>query len=192
MTEYRQGGRRMIDRVLDPQFLDDLTSAPLTDLRARRHEAEQEEADLSYARRLLQGRLDILRAERERRRGSGGPDLVHARSDAELVKALAAVLTDPGEREPHGLGRHLSVDPSRIGEHRREAEAAVADVSTADLDSLSPEEIDAVVARLEALERRVSDDRAKVQHAMDALTDEVARRYRDGVADVAQALPSEG
>lgn len=191
MTEYRHGGRRMIDRVLDPQFLDDLTSAPLADLRARRHEAEQEEADLSYARRLLQGRLDILRAERERRRGSGGPDLVHARSDAELVKALTAVLTDPGEREPHGLGRHLSVDPSRIGEHRREAEAAVADVSTADLDSLSPEEIDAVVDRLEALERRVSDDRAKVQHAMDALTDEVARRYRDGVADVAQALPSE-
>ena len=55
------GGQRRIDRVLDPGFTEEVERLGLPELRARREEAEAEEADVSYLRRLLQGRLDILR-----------------------------------------------------------------------------------------------------------------------------------
>jgi hypothetical protein len=67
MSEPIAGGRRRVDRVLGKGFLDDLEALSLQELRERRHDAEQEDADLSYIRRLLQGRLDIIRAERDRR-----------------------------------------------------------------------------------------------------------------------------
>lgn len=42
----------------------------LDQLRALRRETLEQEADLSYLRRLLQGRMDILRAELDRRPGT--------------------------------------------------------------------------------------------------------------------------
>lgn len=45
----------------------DLTVLRLSELRALRRDAQRDEADLSYVRRLLQGRIDILRAELARR-----------------------------------------------------------------------------------------------------------------------------
>ncbi len=45
----------------------DLTALSLPELRTLRREAQRDEADLSYLRRLLQGRIDILRAELARR-----------------------------------------------------------------------------------------------------------------------------
>ena len=62
-TQPQDGGRRPIDRVLSPGYADDATGLTVEELHERRHEAEQEEVDLSYARRLLQGRLDLLRSE---------------------------------------------------------------------------------------------------------------------------------
>ena len=47
---------------LDPSTLDD------EELRARIAELEREEDDISLRRRILHGHIDILRAERERRR----------------------------------------------------------------------------------------------------------------------------
>ena len=60
-VEVVPGGQRRIDRVLDPRFTDRVDRLGLAELRARREQAEAEEADVSYLRRLLQGRLDILR-----------------------------------------------------------------------------------------------------------------------------------
>src|SRR5690242_19599644 len=45
----------------------------LVELRALRRETQQKEADLSYLRRLLQGRIDILQAELARRSAPGLP-----------------------------------------------------------------------------------------------------------------------
>ena len=82
------GGQRRIDRVLDPRFTDGVERLDLAELRARREEAEAEEADVSYLRRLLQGRLDILRAELERRSAGGDQDV------AALLAGLPAILSD--------------------------------------------------------------------------------------------------
>jgi hypothetical protein len=175
-------GRRRIDKVLAGDFLTGLADLPLPDLRARRHEAEQEEADLSYIRRLLQGRTDILRAELARRE-SGDP------AGAEkIVEHLSRVLADPAARSDRGLGRYLRVEPSRVDEHRREVEAIIADVSVSDLEAHTDDELREALGRLEGHEHTVSEDRRAVQAVMDTLTAEVAGRYKSGAANVDDLL----
>lgn len=180
MTEYMAGGRRRIDRVLAPDYLDGLDDIDITELRARRAEADQEETDLSYARRLLHGRLDLLRAEREAREQGVGSAPAGTTSDDELVGRLSRILADR-PRESHGLGRHFArLRPSRIGENRREAERAVADVHGSDLAHLSDAELLGALEHLEDVERRVSRSRRDVQRVVDSLTAELARRYQSG------------
>ena len=72
MSEPMSGGRRRVDRVLGEGFLDGLGEMTLQEVRQRRFDAEQEDADLSYIRRLLQGRMDIIRAEQQRRATASG------------------------------------------------------------------------------------------------------------------------
>jgi hypothetical protein len=115
-------GRRRIDKVLSEGFADGLDTLELDELRSRRREAEQEEADLSYVRRMLQGRMDILRAELARRTGGGD----------KIVEHLSGVLADSA-RSDHGLGRFLRVEPSRVDEHRRLVEQIIADVGVSDV-----------------------------------------------------------
>ena len=62
-----------LERFLDPELLDGLTGWPLDRVRALRDEAQQVEGGLSYVRRMVQGRLDIVGAELERRREGGDP-----------------------------------------------------------------------------------------------------------------------
>jgi hypothetical protein len=185
----QDGGRRPIDRVLAPGFADDVTGLDFAELRSRRHLAEQEEVDLSYARRLLQGRLDLLRAEQAQRATARDGVDRGARTNEEIARDLAAVLADSGPRADHGLGRHLTTDPSRVGEHRRAAEQAVDDVAASDPSSLDDAALAAAVTHLSELEHRVSENRHRVQAVMDVLTAEVARRYRDGEARVEDVLP---
>jgi hypothetical protein len=180
MSEFMAGGRRRVDRVLAPDYLVGLSSLSLERVRARRAEAEQEETDLSYARRLLQGRIDILRAERNHRLTDGGTPR-EPRTDVEIVGALARILADDGPRVDHGMGRYLgSVEPTRVGEHRREAERAVADVGSSDLVAMSDVTLVEAIERLGDIERRVSRTRRSVQAVVDSLTEEIARRYATG------------
>ena len=183
MSEFLAGGRRRGDRVLAPGYLDGLSQLGLDDVRRRRAEAEQEEVDLSYARRLLQGRIDILRAEQESR-ATDGAVIRKPRTDVEIVGALARILAD-GPRTTHGMGRYLGkVEPSRVGEHRREAERAVADVGASDLASLSDLGLAEAIDHLGDIERRISRTRRSVQCVVDALTEEIARRYATGEIEV--------
>ena len=171
-------GRRRIDQVLADNFATGLGDLAIDELRARRREAEQEEADLSYIRRMLQGRMDILRAELARR-ADGSEDTI--------IAHLSEVLADAG-RSDHGLGRFLRVGPSRVDEHRRVVEQVIADVGVSDVGNHGDDELRASLGRLEGFERGVSEDRQRVQHVMDTLTKEVAARYKDGSASVDDLL----
>ena len=178
MTEYMPGGRRRVDRVLAPQFLQGIAELSLEEVRARRVDADQEEADLSYARRLLQGRIDILRAEQAGRHEAGSL-AGQPHTDAEIVGALSRIL-GAEVRSDHGMGRYLGSQPTRIGEHRREAERAVADVGGSDLAALDDEQLQEAIDRLVSIEGRVSRTRREVQRVVDTLAQEVARRYMSG------------
>jgi hypothetical protein len=181
LLQPRPDGRRRIDRVLAEDYLDGLTSRSLEDVRVLRHEAEQEEADLSYLRRLIQGRADLVRAEHQRRLGS---------HDESLVDRLVDVLSD-GPRTSRGLGRHITVEPSRVAEHRRRVEQLISDVGLSDVGARTLDELSHTLTLLEENERQISELRHQVQAVMDACTSEITRRYREGEADVSTLLRAE-
>jgi hypothetical protein len=176
------GGNRRIDRVLAEDYLDQLQEAPLAEVRALRTEAEQEEVDLSYLRRLVQGRIDIVRAELNRREGGG------AGGGGGLVESLADILADEPRAPARGLGRHSTVEPSRADSHRRYVEALVADVDLSDVANRSSDELAHSMRTLSEEEQTLSRKRRAVQAVMDACSAEITRRYRDGEADVATLL----
>lgn len=187
-TNPRPGGSRRIDRVLASDFVGEpheLRRLTLAEIRARRHEAEQEEVDLSYLRRLLQGRADLIRAELAHRSNPS--------DNRSLQVRLAEVLSD-GERRSHGLGRHIVVEPSRVDEHRRAGEALAADSSVSDIEAHSEDQLRADLERVTGVEREVSANRHRVQVVMDALTAEVGRRYAEGEVDLTDVLsrPTQG
>jgi hypothetical protein len=177
------GGNRRIDRVLSAGYLDGLSGLSLAAVRELRDEAEQEEADLSYLRRLLQGRVDIIKAELSRRQGELG-------ELGSILDQLPRILAD--ERTPaRGLGRHTVIEPSRVDEHRRMIERLVGDSDLSALSGRTADQLEETVARFGEHERQISDQRRAVQVVMDACAREITRRYREGEADVSALLPSE-
>jgi hypothetical protein len=182
MIEVRPGGRRRIDRVLSPDYMAGVEQRPLEEVRALRDEAAQEETDLSYVRRLLHGRIDIVHAERQRRAEGGSTSVVE-----QLVAILARNAVGPAA----GSGRYQTVEPSRAQAHRRQVEALVADVDLSDVTSLSAAKLADALDAYTAEEASVSKCRREVQIVMDRLNAEIARRYREGRASVDDLLAAE-
>lgn len=183
MIEVRPGGRRRIDRVLAPDYVRDLARLDLAEVRSRRDDAAQEETDLSYLRRLLHGRIDIVKAEQKRRREGGS---------ASVVERLAEILADNvGGNAPSGSGRHQPLEPSRAEAHRRHVEALVSDADLSDVTSLPDERLDLALRTYVAEEESVSQRRREVQQVVDALNDEIGARYKAGSASVDTLLAAE-
>lgn len=178
-------GSRRIDKVLAEDYLDGLDALALADVRSLRDEARQEETDLSYVRRMLQGRIDIALAERSRRGASGANDATP------LVDDLPKILGEHHRGPARGMGRHQSVEPSNMGSTRR-AEEQMAAVDLTDLEARSDEALGALLAELATAEAEVSQRRRLVQDVVDATSSEIARRYRDGSAAVGDLLREEG
>jgi hypothetical protein len=178
------GGNRRIDRVLAEDFLARLSEVSLDELRTMRTDAEQEETDLSYLRRMLQGRIDIIRAEIDRRAGGQGA--------TSLIDLLPAILADEGgTNPPRGLGRHPGAEPSRADQHRRHVESLIADIELSNTVGRDDESLAHVLEIFEREEAKVSSNRQAVQRVMDECNTELTRRYREGDASVGDLLPSE-
>jgi hypothetical protein len=182
VIEVRPGGRRRIDRVLSPDYTSGIEQHVLGDVRALRDEAAQEETDLSYLRRVLHARIDIVRAEQRRRREDG------SRS---VVEQLVNILSDNAVGPATGSGRYQTTEPSRAEAHRRHVEALVSDVDLSDVMSLSDEKLDRALSAYTAEEDSVSQRRREVQQVVDRLKAEIARRYREGAASVDDLLAEE-
>jgi hypothetical protein len=161
----------------------------LPELRALRRSAQSEEADLSYVRRLLQGRIDILRAELNRRAAPGSPVAADEgdRPPAALVDLLPAILVDgpPGHRSS---ARHVTLGTPQGGESRRLAEETLAEVGLSDLQARTDEELTGAMGRLVGCERQVSRRRRELQRTADDCGAEITRRYREGEAHVDDLL----
>jgi len=177
------GGDRRIDRVLDPDFVSGIDALSLDELRERRDLADEEEADASYFRRLLQGRLDIIRAELTRRAEHGDRDV------GELIEKLPGILADEHPGSFKAVPRVLL--PSRADQHRRRVERLVSDATLARLHELEIGELEQAVEALALEETRVSATRKSVQFVLDQLRAELTRRYRSGSADVSELLQTE-
>jgi hypothetical protein len=163
-----------------------LPALSLPDLRRLRREAQRDEADLSYLRRLLQGRIDILRAE-VARRGSAGVASVAVSDEGSVVERLAEILRD-GPARHRSSARHLTLGTPQGEEYRRLAAEMLAEVELSDLDARTDQELNTAMGRLERHEQQVSRRRRRLQRTADECSAEIARRYREGEAQVDDLL----
>lgn len=222
-TSPRAGGGRTgvhrppvqrTDSPLNPDLpAPDLPLLRLPELRTLRRDAQRDEADLSYVRRLLQGRIDILRAELARRGGlrapsaTSGAPLVSglgtspglrpagARGagsgsgfrEASVVDRLPEILTDAPARH-RSSARHVTVGTPYGEEYRRLAADMLAEVELSDLEARTDDELGAGMGRLVRYEQQVSRRRQHLQRTADDCSAEIARRYRDGEAQVDDLL----
>lgn len=159
----------------------------LPELRALRRSAQREEADLSYVRRLLQGRIDILRAELNRRSAPGSPGAAEDRPPAALVDLLPEILTD-GPSGHRSSARHVTLGTPQGAEYRRLAEETLAEVGLSDLRARTDEELAGAMVRLVGYEQQVSRQRRELQRTADDCGAEITRRYREGEAHVDDLL----
>ena len=176
-------GGAAVDALLQPAFLESATTQPMRDVRRLRREAEQQEVNLSYTRRLLQGRLDIVRRELQRRSEHDGRS---------LVDLLPEILSEKGRGPAHGLGRHQTVQPSAPEEYESWVNSLTPGVDLSAISDLSDAKLEKAARALAEAERGLSERRRGVQQVMDGLAGELGRRYRDGEADVAALLADEG
>lgn len=172
-----------VDRILSDGFLGDLSSLPIEDLRTRRSECQEIETGLSYLRRMVQGRLDVVAAEQSRRAdGEGGDDLEAL--IARLPRVLAGSTRTPGTgRLPQSIGTG-TVDEDLA----RELDGIISHAHLDEIGDLSDDELATAVDELEELEHRVSGLRKSLFERIDTLQAELTRRYRTGEATVDSLL----
>lgn len=172
-------GKRALDRILADGFLADLTTIPLATLRERRLLVDHEEAWLSYLRRMLHGRIDILEATVAMRRD--GRDESRGLDIAALVSSLATQM-GPGK---HPIGLDVVESP---GAGRRAVERLIARAGLDEYSTMSDAQLDGRLDELRDVERDVSEVRHRVHEVHGQLTQELARRYRSGEAQPDSAL----
>lgn len=174
--------RRRIDQVLDPEFISGIDEIPLDDLRNRRSVCDDLDSELSYYRRLLHARMDLLSFELRRRRGE---------ETRTLIEALPDILSDAGdESASHFLvPKTLPVEPPDTPrDGRRPIDKVLEDDFLAHLPDIDDSELEAIQLMLTDAERKVSEQRRAVYEVLEQLTGEVARRYRDGLVTVTDLL----
>jgi hypothetical protein len=172
-----------LDTLLDPALLEGLRERPLDEVRERRNACQAAENGLSYVRRLVQGRLDIVGREVEHRRDGGAPGDVSSLVD-ELPEILADRMRGPGMGRPP-----QDLEPTDVPQDLLDRLDAVAAVATlGDLSSVDDEALAGQLDALQAIEQEVSGLRRQLHDQIDALQGEITRRYKDGEASVETLL----
>lgn len=183
MARTEAGMDHELDEILAGAYLEGLTERPVADLRSLRAECQAVETQLSYLRRLVQGRHDIVAGEVERRRSGGDPDDVHG-----LVERLPEILSDrvrgPG---PGRLPTTIETDEP-TGRLADRLAAIAGSVAFDAPHSVDDADLDAAERQLAELEAEVSALRRAVFDRIDAVEAELTARYRDGSAHVDDLL----
>lgn len=176
--------RRRIDQVLGGSFTVNLEDLPIDDLRSRRVMCDELDTELSYYRRMIHGRIDLLDFELRRRSGE------ETRS---LIDALPEILADsPSGRTSNPLDRELSLNlPELAGSGKREVDQALSDGFLAHLPAIDTDELANIREVLSETELTVSTQRRAVYDVHDIITGEITRRYRDGSTSADEVLSAD-
>lgn len=162
--------RRRIDMVLEPEYLETLSEVELDELRQRRHTAEEVETQISYYRRLLHGRMDLLDFELRRRDGT---------EERTLLEALPEILAEgmlPGHEQNLRHIETMPPMPSKTG--RRLIDKIMDDGVLTQLPELSDEEVRQALEGLREIETELSNQRKQLHSVIDHIQDEIVSRYR--------------
>ena len=164
------------DRVLQDDYLGDLTGRPIEEIRSMRDEVRGIEDNVSYRRRIIQGRLDIVANDLRRRASGGSPgDL------GTLVEQLPDILSD--RVTAGGTGRLPSGLIPPDDDVTADLDQVAGPDVLGDLPQLDDDDVAELAQTIGALERQVSDYRRGLFSRIDTLNAELARRYGNGEAD---------
>jgi hypothetical protein len=166
-------------------------------------ELSQAEGDVSFVRRVAQGRLDIAGHEVARREAGGvnGDDSPQVATASGLLFDMPDILTDPDRRpgfDPDGSVSDEVSLPQRNVEVLEPGPIALELFERLD-EAASPHALSGVEAlpsamladlfdRLRQFELELSAMRRALHDRIDTIQDEIARRYRDGEASVEALL----
>jgi hypothetical protein len=160
--------RRRIDQVLESDF-SSVDGLDIDEVRARRQMAREVENELSYYRRLLHGRMDLIRFEQRRRSGE---------ETRTLIEALPEILAD--DPVPSAVrGRHIATDLPMLPEvGKRDIDQILGDDVLTRLTDVDEEGLASALSSIEEIEAEISERRREVQAVEDVLANELADRYR--------------
>jgi hypothetical protein len=168
-----------LDRLAPPSELGSLAGVDIAELRARRNRLQESELALSYVRRQVQVRLDLVLDEREHRAQGAA-----ARDASGLVADLPKILAEHSGGAARGSFPDVAVPPEAVEAVVSELDAIIGARELGALGSLPNERLAAVADQLDGFERRVSQRRRSLHADIDALQDEMLRRYKTGEASV--------
>jgi len=163
--------------ALAADLLDGLAELPIEEVRARRGACQLLETQLSYVRRLAQGRLDIVASEITGRRDGiqGDRTLVQ-----QLTEALSDRITAPGNGHLPMVLAPGEVDPELLSG----LDAAGPPGRVSSPASMEDDELRTVTSALAEFEREISARRRAMFDRIDTLQAEIVRRYQSGEATV--------
>lgn len=152
---------------LDPAY----SSLSLSELRDLRRELGDEESRVSYWRRIIQARIDLLT------RGA---------TDGDLVQRLTAVLAESGG--VHRRLANLSVKPA----HAIDALPDLQQLWTRLVDTSDESSLTEFLDELHDAEADLSAMRREIHHRLDEATGQLIARYRQDPTLALSALPDIG
>jgi hypothetical protein len=162
--------RRRIDRVLQPEFVSDLDQVDLPELRERRDTTEDVENQVSFYRRLLHGRMDLLDFELRRRAGT---------EERTLLEALPEILAKGMILGNEPTLRYIEVmPPLPESTGKRLIDKIMDDGVLARLPDLSDDEITEALDELREFETQLSVQRKQLFLVIDQIQEEIVGRYR--------------
>lgn len=174
-------GRRRIDDAMDPAFVADIETLSTDELREKRALLDELDTELSYYRRMLHGRMDLLSFELRRRSGEETRTLLEA-----LPQILAAGV---GGMHRSPIPKELSLEPPSSGsDERHPVDTILQDDFLAHLPTIDDKELIAIQVTLTDAERMVSMERRKIYDVYDVISAELTRRYKEGLADAGDLL----
>jgi len=178
-----------LDVVTNPSFLEDLAERDMDELRAVRSRCQSLENSLSYVRRLIQGRVDIVGGELQRRREGGD-----AGNTSELIGRLPDILSE-GSRVQGGPGavrppHSLEPDPEVTAQLEAKLDVILAAEDLGDVSAISEDALNNGLSQLNGLEEEVSNSRRSLHTVIDTVQAEVTRRYTTGEATIEGLLSS--
>ncbi len=196
-----------LQRLMNEDLVTDLPKTDLTHLRAIRTDMTAAEGDVSFVRRVAQGRLDIVGHETARRAAGADSGVL---PDSELLYDIPDILAEvtgrPERRAPiegvdngGGDDAEQGADVPRrkvqVGEPGPIAVSLLQELDEAgtssdfgDLGSLGEADIADMMERLELFERNLSEVRRALHDRIDTIQNEIGRRYRVGEVSVDSVL----
>jgi hypothetical protein len=178
-----------VDVLLSTEFVEGIDQASVEEVRSKRDACQRAEVALSYVRRVLQGKLDLIEAEQERRAGGG------LRDASALIDKLPEILADgpAGRSTPHppmvtmpgvaaGLSEAFEVELSAI--------SGLEDLA-GNVGLLDDAALGEFANRIRATEAQVSARRRGLHERIDQIQAQIVARYKSGEANV-QSLLQQG